>query len=378
MNRRVSVILILLAMFGAACSSASTGNDVATTQDGATSSPSEADTAGDAPGTDDAAEESGDSGSSDEPEATGGAVEDGATPMAEESPLGAFFADDGGFEAAIAEYTVQVQESILVCMAAQGFEFAVSGANTNEVQARQNDLTQREWTAEFGYGISSSFDSIAGTQASDPNVTIFFNLSDSEREPWAFTLNGVGIAGLTGGGGGPVANDRPLEEQGCIGQAIIETGGQDALEGLGDFGDIYDEGEQALFERREMIEVITAWSRCMSEAGFQFAGLDDPEDEVSERLEVITAPILPALGALSEEEGQAFFNGETIDAEKLPGLDIDALRELQKYEIDLALVDLDCYDAEVRDVYEPLRDDFERGLLEEYSDEFTAIRNLGS
>lgn len=202
-------------------------------------------------------------------------------------------------------------------------------------------------------------------------------LSESEREIWALTLNGVGIAGL-GGSDGPINDSLPLEKQGCIGRGVIETGGQEAIEGLGSFGDIIEEGEEALFERREVVEVITAWSRCMSESGFpNFAGLDDPEAEISARLGVITAPIGAALDALSDEEGDQLFSGESLDVDKLPGLNVDALRELQASEIELALTDLDCYQAEVRAVYEPLRDDFENGLLAEYATEFNAVKNLG-
>lgn len=310
--------------------------------------------------------------------ATVATAEEG-TAMAASSPIGAFFADDGGFEAAIAEYRLQVRESILRCMAAQGFEFDATAANNrNEVEERQNDMTIREWTSEFGFGISTSFDSIAQSRATNPNGAIFRSLSPAEQELWALTLNGVGVSGL-GGGGDQVSNTRPLQDQGCIGQALLETGGEEAIEGLGNFGDVYDEGEAALLERREVVEVVAVWSRCMSEAGFaEFAGLDDPEEEVRTRFQEITAPIGPALAELSDEEGQALLSGESLDVEKLPGLDVEALREIQAYERELALADLDCYEAEVQAVYEPLRDEFENGLLEEFATEFAAVKNLGS
>lgn len=294
--------------------------------------------------------------------------------MAAESPIGAFFADDGGFEAAIAEYQVRVSESISRCMAAEGFEFAADGNfGDDPVQDAQNELSVREWTAEYGFGISTSFDSVASNQATDPNTAIFFGMSESEREIWSQTLTGGGIEDLGGGFG-----NRPLEEQGCIGQALIETGGQDAIEGLETFGSAYEEGEEALFERREMVDVITAWTRCMSEAGYpDYAGLDDPEDEIGEKFQAVTAPLQAALDGLSDEEGQALISGESFDIADLPDLDVTALRDLQAEEIALALVDLDCYEAEVQSTYEPLRNDFENGLLTEYSTEFEALRNIG-
>ena len=306
--------------------------------------------------------------------ATTESVVSGGTSMAASSPIGAFF--DGGFDDALAEYTTRVEESIVVCMAAQGFEFAVSeNGRTNEIEQRQNELTTREWTAQYGFGISTSFDSIARNQTSDPNVEIFFSMSASEREIWSQTLSGGDIGDAVGGD----FTGRPLEDQGCIGQALIETGGQEAIEGLTTFGDAYEEGEEALFDTREMVEATDAWARCMSQAGFpSYADLDDPEDDIRERLETVTAPMSAAIDNLSDEEGQSLISGESLNLEDLPDLDVQALRDLQDEERALALVDLDCYEAEVQAIFDPLRDDFENGLLTEYATEFSALKNIGS
>lgn len=374
LNRKsLLALLAALALLVSACASGSDtdSESVSASSDGASQSD-------DSPATSDSgsgsSDESGGSDSADSGSSSSSADGDD-TAMAAESPIGAFFADDGGFEAAIAEYQVRVGEAIVRCMAAEGFEFAVSGGfNDNPVQEAQNDMTIREWTAEFGFGISTSFDSVAQNQASDPNTAIFLGMSESEREVWAATLTGGDLGDLGGGFG-----SRPLEEQGCIGQALIETGGEDAIEGLETFGSAYEEGEEALFERREMVEVITAWTRCMSEAGFpNYADLDDPEDEISEKFGVVTAPLNAALDNLSDEEGQALISGESLDIADLPDLDVSALRDLQQEEISLALADLDCYEAEVQATFEPLRDDFERGLLTEYATEFDALKNIGS
>jgi len=359
--RRLAVFLLAFAMLAGACSG---GSDTASV---ATAPESDSEESADASEADAPADESSESNQS-----APSAVESGATPMSESSPIGAFFADGGGFESAVAEYTIRVEEAIVVCMAAQGFEFARTGAQVDEVQQLQNELTQREWTAQFGYGISTSFDSIAQNQAADPNAEIVFGLSEGEREIWIETLTGGGFAG-------PGDTSTPLEEQGCIGEALIETGGQEAIEGIETFSTAYEEGEEALFDRAEMIEVVGAWSRCLSEAGFTgYAERNDPEDEISERFDTVIAPMSAALDELTEEEGQALISGESLDLADLPDLDLPALRELQSDEIELALADLDCYEAEVQAVYEPLRDAFENGLLTEYATEFEALKNIGS
>lgn len=368
-HRGVVLLVALLALIASSCGGSSTGEVATTTAPSSDSGDAAApsDSPADADGGDD---DSSDDDASSEP---AGELDEGDS-MAASSPIGAFFADDGGFDAAIAEYTARVEEAIVICMAEQGFEFARSENNFNEVQDLQNEMTEREWTSEFGYGISTSFDSVAQNQATDPNAEIIFSLSASEREIWVETLTGGGFDAVGGD-----FNSTPLEEQGCIGAALISTGGQEAIEGLETFGDAYDEGEEALLDRREMVEVIDAWTRCMGEAGYPgYSDLEDPEESIGTEFEEVIAPMQEALDNLTSEEGQALVSGESFDLADLPDLDLDSLRELQDREIAVALVDLDCYEAEVKATYEPLRDEFENGLLEEYSTEFNAIKNIGS
>lgn len=295
--------------------------------------------------------------------------------MAASSPIGAFFADDGGFEAAIAEYTIRVEEAIVICMAEQGFEFkSTGGARNNEVQELQSDMTIRAWTTEFGYGISTSFDSVAQGQASDPNAEIIFSLSAAEREVWVETLTGFGFAGPP-----ESEEDPPMEEQGCIGAALISTGGQDAIEGLETFGEAYEEGEEAIFDQREMVDAVDAWSRCLSERGYPgFSDRDAPQESIRDEFDTVISPMSDAIDELTPEEGQALISGESLDLADLPGLDLDSLRELQLKEIELATADLDCYEIEVKAIYEPLRDDFERGLMGTFGSELDALKNIGS
>ena len=361
---RLFLLLAVAALFATACqTNASDGDTAVATNDGAaTDESSDAAAPVDDGDEDSAPAASNDSDDSDEPS------------MAASSPIGALFADDGGFEAAISEYTTRVEEVITVCMANQGFEYVPSGAQQNEVQQRQNELTVAEWTAEYGYGISTSFDSIAQQQANDPNGAIIFSLSATEREIWLQTLLGASYDDPTAFEDGAPA----LEEQGCIGEAIIATDGQGVIEGLEDFGEAYEEGEAVIYDTNEMIVAVGDWTRCMSEIGFpDYSELGDPEEAIADQLEVITAPLDAALDELDPEEGRALIEGDVLDLESLPGLDVEALRSLQDEERKTALADLDCYTAHVKDVFEPLRDEFERGLLDSYGSELDALLNIG-
>jgi len=297
--------------------------------------------------------------------------------MAASSPIGAFFNEDGGFDEAIEEFSVKVEEGISICMAEQGFEFARTGNGgfNDPATEAQSELTIRQWTKEYGYGVSTSFESALNQNASDPNAEIVFGMGEEERNQWLFALTGQeGFGGLQGGG-----QDIALEEQGCIGQSLIATGAEDVFEGLESFGNAYEEQEDALFDRREMVDAVDAWSRCLSEGGYDnYAEPDAPEAEILTRFQAILAPYQAELNSIDPDEGAAIFSGDSVDAADLPGLDIDALRTLQDDELATALADLDCYDEHVKDIYEPLRDDFERGLMTEYQTELDSLKNIGS
>ena len=367
--RRWLIAFVICAFVFAGCSSG--------TNDAVETAVASGDTESDSGSSDTAApadESSDDEADEAEDEPAAPPADDDEPAMAASSPIGAFFAGDGGFQSALDEYRLRVEEGILLCMAEQGFEFAVSGAGgTNAVQEAQNELSERAWTVEYGYGISTSFDSVAQSQATNPNAEILFSMGAAEREAWTETLIGVGND-LGDLGNGAI----PLEERGCIGSSIIETGGQGAIEGLDDFGEAYAEREEAIFDTNEMIIAVGDWTQCMGQVGYpDYSELDAPETSFQDRLSVITAPIRPALDALEPGEGEALFDGDEIDLSKLPGLDVDALRTLQDEELATALADLDCYDEHVRNVYEPLRNEFETELMDEFGAELDALRSIG-
>ena len=295
--------------------------------------------------------------------------------MAGSSPIGALFDEGGGLDAALAEYRVKVEEKIVVCMARQGFEFVQSAPEVAEMDRLQGELTTREWTEQFGYGISTSFETVATNRAGDPNSDIYFAMSPGEREIWTEVLTGAGgIAAALGGG-----SALPLEQQGCIGAALIETGGGDIFEGMQDFGDAYAEAEAALDDRREMINAVDAWTRCMSGRGYpDLADRNDPETHIGERFNKIVAPLVASLSDLDSDAARSFIEGDNVQLDDFPNLDVDGLRELQLDEIGTAIADLDCYEEHVQGVYEPLRDDLENGLITEFQGELEALRTIGS
>lgn len=370
--KRLFTALFMVMLIAAGCSSTADDTDVAS---GSESEVAEAEAAAAPESADEPADVDSDDAGSDDEGSDDTAMADGDdTPMAASSPIGAFFNDGGGFEQSIADYTVKVEEQIVVCMANEGFEFRQSTPQRSEIQRLQNELTQREWTELYGYGISTSFESIVQDQGGDPNAELFFSMQAGERDAWVSTLAGEN-ANL---GGGPTNQDVPLEEQGCVGEAIIATGGQEIFEGLEQIGTSYEEGLDGINDTPEMIDAISAWTRCLSEAGYpDYSEPDAPQDDIADRLTKLTAGLDAAIDALSPEEGQALIEGDKIELEDLPGLDVEGLRKLQDEELKIAVADLDCFEAHVADVFLPLRDAFERGLLDEYQSELGALKTIG-
>lgn len=369
--KTVTALVAALSLVGAACAS---GSDSSTSTVTSNASEEPASTSQE-PADEPAAESNEPAPETAEPASSGDDEVETSDTMAGSSPVGAFFQQGGGLDAALEEYRVKVEEKIVVCMAAQGFEFKQSPPQVDEMGRLQSQLTEREWTAQFGYGISTDFASAATSQAAQPNAQIFFEMSPSEREIWTQVL--TGDAGIGAALGGPT--NVPLEEQGCIGQAIIETGGGDVIEGMEQFGDAYEEAAEGLNDRREMVDATDAWSRCMSEAGYpDFGDLDDPEADIGSRFQTIVAPLVASLGDLEAGEAEAFIEGDDVTLEDFPNLDVDALRALQAEELETALADLDCYEVHVKDIFEPLRDDLENGLIDEYQGELNALRTIGN
>ena len=207
MRRWPLIAVLALVLIAAACGSSTADTVTNTADDGEAPSAAVDESAEAQSAVDDATEpDDGNTEAGDDP-----AVEEDETPVAESSPIGAFFADGGGFDAALADYTARVNERIVVCMANQGFEFipdstgAGPGGGGAAQQAR-SELSERAWTEQWGFGISTSFESFASGITSNPNFALVAALSPAEREIWTDTLFGVG-----GGPGSIDLTGRPLD-----------------------------------------------------------------------------------------------------------------------------------------------------------------------
>jgi hypothetical protein len=293
----------------------------------------------------------------------------------ESSPLGRFFAGAAGQQAALSDFQRQAQELIQACMAKEGFEFAIAVPQVPESEQLRYDLTELEWTERYGYGISTSFESVIAAQGADPNTQIVLALGADEQEAWQSALLGQAIA--TGQVTDPSLMP-PVSEQGCSGAAVSELGGTETVEGIGEFGVAYGDVFEELIADPAMVDASDGWSRCMAERGWDFGTQDDAVTYVSDEVDRATSSLGSELANLSADQLEALFEGSSIDPDDLPGFDRAALDAVREEEIEIALADLECYGEHVAAVFEPLRDAAEERLIEEYRPVLEGFRDLSS
>lgn len=342
-------IAALLALFAASCGSNGASNDNGASTDTAESSE-----------TSETAENDG---------------KEGEVSMAESSPLGAFFAGDGGFETAMDNFQTKIEEEIKTCMADQGFKYEIGA--TNQARSRVEDdafnLSEADWAKEHGFGISTSFDDAFNMQTADPNSKLLAEMSPSEIQAWQEALLGdQGAAVMFGEDTTP-----NYEEMGCIGGALIKLGADKAFDGMEKFGSSYEEGLAALKEKPEMVKAAAEWSTCMADAGYiGFEDQDELEVDFQTRFQTVAAQLSIQMDALDEETARGFFEG-TTSIDNVEGIDIKPLRDLQKEERETAVVAHGCYAEHVEAIYKPLRDEFEKGLISDFAEQLDVLKGLG-
>jgi len=288
------------------------------------------------------------------------------------SPLEALFDDTGGREAALREWQVKVQEEAAICMIGQGFEFTVSIAERPEMFAQLDALGIRPWTELYGYGMSTSTEALLSVQAADPNTQYFLSLPVTQQESYMIALVGEQL------GTAVVApTEMPsLTDQGCTGRAVLAHGGSAITEDLEEVTQQYDERMRALQESDEMASAIAGWQQCMATEGFQVRSQEPLIADIGGELEGLLQPVQEAVLELTQLElAEVFENPETA-AQLLPGLNGDRLAALQQRERRTALVDLDCYEAHVKETLVPLQHRVENNLISEYSDEIEAAQQI--
>ncbi|MDQ3946483.1 MAG: hypothetical protein M3357_15305 [Actinomycetota bacterium] len=247
-------------------------------------------------------------------------------------------------EEGLLERQAQAENLIRDCMKAEGFEYVpVDPVAQQAALVGQAGMSQEDFEAQFGYGITTLYEQRLQQAGSGPNKEIRATLGESDRAVYDRALYGddptaTFAAALDAGDFTRLG--------GCVKQATDEVFGGTAV--LQTLQTKMDEVDEKIFADRRMVKAIAKWSQCMRDAGYD--GLSEPDqlDAVLEqKLEAIVGP---------PEERVAPAPGEE------PAYDRTALKALQREEVAMVASDIACEEKHLAGI--------EGKVSAEYQDEF--------
>jgi hypothetical protein len=256
-----------------------------------------------------------------------------------------------------AEQNAKTEELVAECMQKEGFEYVPNTDNSMMVSTRDDwKPDDREWVSQYGYGVVNWPGREEGGEVEDeyvdPNADYVAALSEAELTSYNEALYGPMIENPD-----PDA-EWTWEDGGCYGWAQHELGDDStelwSSEEAEAFFEVYGKFTENMEGDPRMVEVNTAWTSCMADAGYsgyskQFDAQDSIYTEVS-----------------------AVYENQTEWTEDDP-----ALAVIGEKEIELALADLDCrektdYTKRSRSVQFELEEQF----LVEHKSELDALLAL--
>jgi len=214
------------------------------------------------------------------------------------------------FGMSLAELTVRidvVEASIGRCMADAGFEYVpVDAERVTEAMAADKSapgLGDSQFVEQYGFGISTQFEPPARDLGlGERNLQIYRSLGTSERSAYDRALLGddhQATFAIT------LEGEDFTRAGGCTRAAVETTFTADELS-----GDYLNPGDVALEQDPRMVAAIASWSGCVADGGFDYARPVDIEDDLRQRLAVISEgldpPALtgPAAAKLTELQGE--------------------------------------------------------------------------
>jgi hypothetical protein len=225
----------------------------------------------------------------------------------------------------------QVESGIASCMADAGFEYVpidpVTFREAMDALTQPPGLSDEEFVAQYGYGISTMPPTQEFGTGLD-NAGILNDLSQADQVAYTRTLLGDDTeANFVFS----LENEDFTTIGGCTRAAVESVFTSEQLNPT--FQNPFD---IRVFQDPRMVAAHEQWSRCMSDAGYDFATPDEGEEEIADRLETLTG-------------------GE--DPATLIGSDADALAQLQEDETAIAAADSDCNDQGLSEVEQQVERD---------------------
>lgn len=252
------------------------------------------------------------------------------------------------------------EDLVATCMQEAGFEYT---PNVQPVSLSSSDDAyrpdDREWVAQYGYGVVDSPDrhesADAGEEYVDANSDYLESLSESEKAAYSEALHGP-----------PAPEDDAVSDDGsyeydwttagCYGAAQHELAGEDPTSGeehaplLEALTDFYT----GLQSAPELADLEAAWSSCLSDAGHPgFVARFEAVNSIDEKMSAL-------YGAAGDQPV------EPADPKVVA---------LKDEEIELALADLDCREkTDYTAVQKKAQDALEQQFIDDHRAELDALK----
>jgi hypothetical protein len=337
-------------------------------------------------------------------------AEAASSPLAEFLGQGDFLSDPEAAEAQFAEEERARQEIIAACMQREGFEYTpVDYSQFDTFSEDIDDWGSPEWTAEWGFGITtqrfsqaqvgpnlkgwddSRFEEGEADAFVDPNDDYIQSLGPAEQEAYYEALYGGDDAfptideSMSEEEQEALFEEMTFEPQGCEGEAFTEDSGfsfymefEDELEEM----EKRFEADPRVAERRQEI------TSCVADKGHDYTDMES----LYERFEADLQEIDPYAGGdfeepdfgiseeemaqMSEAELDEFFENFEFTEPELSEDDKVKLGELQTEEIELAVAVNECgggWEQEFEQLAD-IRAEYEQEFIDTYGDQLEEYR----
>jgi len=237
------------------------------------------------------------------------------------------------------------EEVVAACMREQGFEYSptdMTQASTTVTEDKDAPAYgTKEYAAKLGYGMSTQMEPATDADAQpadqwvDPNADYLAGMSDTERQAFQEALYGK-AAGVDESNPDAVP-EYDWQTAGCQGKGQHEAydDGLNAAASDPSFVALQEEMNkvwESVSTDPAMAAIDAEWSRCMADAGFDFAKAEAAMNSISDRMNTIY-------------NWSAEGTDASATATAPPEPDPAALAELRKAEIDTAVADFACRES---------------------------------
>lgn len=233
-------------------------------------------------------------------------------------------------EEQFAAHIERTQELIASCMTKAGFEYVPVDVQTIEdAQARVRmdpGYTRRSFKEKWGLAVTTRFDNPVRDTGLGPNLKIWKSLPPADQDAWAHTLWGEDPDDPEADFVFAFDEEDLSNTGGCTRRAVARVFTPSQLKGT------YENPKDVLVEEDpRIVEANQKWTECMHAAGYEY---EDDQDAIIEDY---------------QDRLDELLDGD--DPMTLTGARRAALEKLQREEIEVSLVDLECQLKHVDHVY---------------------------